>query len=81
MAIPQDWEKCCGYQSLLLETLVGPARFRGTWNRAAKWILLDQTQGRGRMHHADQAAGRAVEDISTLAACAISVTGWGGMLI
>lgn len=48
-----DWEPNYGYRLLLLETLVEGERFRGTCYRAANWIALGRTQGRGRMdcHH------------------------------
>jgi len=61
--LPQDWRRQYGYRPLLLETLVDPARFQGTCYRAANWILLGQTRGRGRMDRANQAAGRAAKDI------------------
>lgn len=47
--LPGDWEKLYGYRPLLLETLVEAERFRGTCYRAANWIELGRTQGRGRM--------------------------------
>jgi Domain of unknown function (DUF4338) len=47
--LPADWERRYGYRPLLLETLVDARRFRGTCYRAANWILVGQTQGRGRM--------------------------------
>jgi len=49
----QDWRQYYGYQPLLLETLVDAARFNGTCYRAANWICLGKTTGRGRMdrHH------------------------------
>ncbi len=47
--LPGDWEKLYGYRPLLLETLVDAKRFRGTCYRAANWIPLGHTQGRGRM--------------------------------
>jgi len=52
--LPSDWEQCYGYRPVLLETLVEAARFRGTCYRAANWMALGRTQGRGRMdrHHA-----------------------------
>lgn len=52
--LPGDWEKRYGYRPVLLETLVEAERFRGTCYRAANWIGLGRTQGRGRMdrHHA-----------------------------
>lgn len=52
--LPLDWYKHYGYRPVLLETLVEAGRFRGTCYRAANWIGLGSTQGRGRMdrHHA-----------------------------
>jgi len=48
-----DWRQHYGYKPMLLETLVDTARFNGTCYRAANWIDLGQTSGRGRMdrHH------------------------------
>jgi len=47
--LPQDWEQRYGYRPLLLETLVESGRFRGTCYRAANWMALGPTSGRGRM--------------------------------
>ena len=47
--LPIDWEHRYGYRPLLLETLVDAQRFRGTCYRAANWIHVGQTAGRGRM--------------------------------
>lgn len=47
--LPSDWEAQYGYRPLLLETLVDATRFAGTCYRAANWILVGQTAGRGRM--------------------------------
>jgi len=47
--LPEDWETHYGYQPLLLETLVDSQRFQGTCYRAANWIHVGQTAGRGRM--------------------------------
>lgn len=44
-----DWEARFGHAPLLLETLVERQRFRGTCYRAANWIELGETAGRGRM--------------------------------
>jgi len=51
--LPGDWRQRYGYTPLLLETLVDATRFRGTCYRAANWIYLGDTTGRGRMdrHH------------------------------
>ena len=49
----QDWEARYGLTPWLLETLVDPARFSGTCYRAANWIEVGTTTGRGRQdrHH------------------------------
>jgi len=61
--MPPDWEIRYGCRPLLLETLVDGARFRGTCYRAANWIHIGQTTGRGRMDRMHQAHGQAVKDI------------------
>jgi len=61
--MPRDWEIRYGFRPLLLETLVDAARFRGTCYRAANWIHVGQTTGRGRMDRAHKAHGQAVKDI------------------
>lgn len=47
--IGADWQQRYGYRPVLLETFVDVARYRGTCYRAANWIYVGQTQGRGRM--------------------------------
>lgn len=44
-----DWEKRYGYCPVLLETFVETQRFRGTCYKAANWIYLGETQGRGKL--------------------------------
>jgi hypothetical protein len=61
--MPREWETRYGCRPLLLETLVDAARFRGTCYRAANWIHVGQTAGRGRMDHEHKAHGQAVKDI------------------
>jgi hypothetical protein len=46
-----------------METLVDAHRFRGTCYRAANWIYVGQTTGRGRMDRLHQADGQAIKDI------------------
>jgi hypothetical protein len=46
--LPLDWERIYGHAVYLLETFVDPERFRGTCYRAANWILVGQTTGRGK---------------------------------
>lgn len=44
-----DWRLRYGVEPVLLETLVDPERFAGTCYRAANWIEVGVTTGRGRM--------------------------------
>jgi len=46
--IGQDWQAKYGQPIWLLETFVDRQRFAGTCYRAAHWIYLGQTRGRGR---------------------------------
>jgi uncharacterized protein DUF4338 len=43
-----DWEHMYGHPIYFLETFVDPERFRGTCYRAANWVLLGRTTGRGK---------------------------------
>lgn len=43
-----DWQQLYGHPIYYLETFVDPQRFRGTCYRAANWILLGLTTGRGK---------------------------------
>lgn len=61
--LPMDWEHRYGCRPLLLETLVDARKFRGTCYRAANWIRVGQTSGRGRMDREHKADGQAVKDI------------------
>ena len=45
---PRDWERMYAHPIHLLETFVDPERFRGTCYRAANWIVVGQTTGRGK---------------------------------
>ncbi len=47
--LPHDWQKRYSYKPVLLETFVEQKRFRGTCYRAANWIHVGQTQGRGKL--------------------------------
>ena len=67
--LPGDWECRYGYRPLLLETLVDARRFCGTCYRAANWLLVGQTQGRGRMDSEHRAHGLAPKDIYLYPLC------------
>ena len=61
--LPHDWWTHYQIQPLLLETLVDIARFQGTCYRAANWIDLGLTQGRGRMDRHTQRQGHCPKRI------------------
>jgi hypothetical protein len=46
--VVQDWEQSYGYTPVLLESFVEQGRFSGTCYRAANWVELGSTRGRGR---------------------------------
>lgn len=47
--LPGDWHARYGYRPLLLETFVDKERFSGTCYRAANWLYLGDTCGRGKL--------------------------------
>ncbi len=47
--LPEDWAGCYGYRPVLLESFVEVERFAGTCYRAANWLCVGQTQGRGKL--------------------------------
>lgn len=67
--LPEDWDRLYGYRPLLMETLVERARFNGTCYKAANWIHLGCTQGRGRMDREHAAHGQSVKDIYVYPLC------------
>lgn len=46
--IRSDWKQRYNYEPVLLETFVEKDRFKGTCYKAANWIYVGQTQGRGK---------------------------------
>lgn len=46
--LAHDWPRLYGHPIYFLETFVDPTRFRGTGYRAANWIVLGRTTGRGK---------------------------------
>jgi hypothetical protein len=47
--LPADWLSRYGYRPVLLETFVDKRRFSGTCYKAANWLRLGDTQGRGKL--------------------------------
>jgi len=61
--VRQDWQARYGVEPLLVETLVDESRYSGHCYRAANWIWLGHTSGRGRMdreHRREGASPKAV---------------------
>jgi Domain of unknown function (DUF4338) len=46
--VPLDWQRLYAHPIYWLETFVDPARFKGTCYRAANWLVLGRTTGRGK---------------------------------
>ncbi len=52
--LPGDWQQRYGYHPVMFETFVETQRHRGTCYKAANWVHVGQTTGRGkksRVHH------------------------------
>src|SRR5437867_12587825 len=47
--IGADWHRLYAYEPLLLETFVDAERYAGTCYRAANWLLVGYTKGRGKL--------------------------------
>jgi hypothetical protein len=58
-----DWQRQYGLEPWLVETLVDRQRFYGGCYRAANWIVLGDTSGRGRMDRAHQRHGAQVKTV------------------
>lgn len=54
--LPSDWHNRYGYRPVLLETFIPSDRFRGICYKAANWIHVGQTTGRGKLDVTHQCA-------------------------
>jgi hypothetical protein len=61
--VVDDWESMYGIRAVVAETLVDCRRFKGTCYKAANWIHLGTTTGRGRMDHENRRQGLSPKDI------------------
>jgi hypothetical protein len=53
-ALSGDWNRLYSHPVYFAETFIDPGRFRGTCYRAANWVLMGKTTGRGKAsnsHH------------------------------
>src|SRR5215472_4183711 len=46
--LSEDWERIYGHPIYFLETFIDPERYHGTCYRAANWVLMGRTTGRGK---------------------------------
>ena len=60
--IPDDWAGRYAYRPVLLETFVQQDRFAGTCYRAANWVHVGATQGRGKLDRYNL-FGKPIKDI------------------
>jgi len=62
--ISADWRRIYGHPIYFLETFVDPERFRGTCYRAANWVVLGKTTGRGKQSNS-YVPNRSIKDVLT----------------
>ena len=60
--VSADWQKLYHHPIHLLETFIDPQRFRGSCYRAANWIYLGQSTGRGKADLTHR-ANRSLKDL------------------
>ncbi|MBI3268908.1 MAG: IS4 family transposase [Planctomycetes bacterium] len=63
-----DWRARYGYEPVLVETYVEKLRFEGTCYRAANWLRVGETQGRGRQDRTHEATA-PVKDVYVYPLC------------
>jgi len=64
--LSRDWTEQYGVNPLLIETMVDPRYFQGTCYRAANYIHVGQTTGRGRQDKHNQRHGMAIKSVFML---------------
>lgn len=60
-----DWERVYAHPIYLLETFVDPSRFQGTCYRAANWMVVGSTTGRGKDDQTHR-PNRPIKDVLVL---------------
>jgi hypothetical protein len=61
-----DWQRRYGHPIYFVETFIDPQRFRGTCYRAANWMVLGTTTGRGK-NDATHQPNRPIKEVLGLA--------------
>ena len=64
--LSSDWQTVYAHPIYFLETFIEPERFRGTCYKAANWILMGVTTGRGKADMTHQ-ANRSIKQVFGLA--------------
>jgi hypothetical protein len=65
-ALPGDWERIYSHPVYFAETFIDPGRFRGTCYRAANWVLMGRTTGRGKASNS-YIPNRSIKEVLGLA--------------
>ena len=60
--LADDWERIYGHRVYFAETFIDPGRFRGTCYRAANWVRMGHTTGRGKNDHTNK-PNRPIKEI------------------
>lgn len=60
--VADEWQRMYGHPVYFLETFVDPERFRGTCYRAANWVYMGRTTGRGK-DDVTHRANRSLKDV------------------
>lgn len=63
--VPADWQRMYGHPIHLLETFIDRERFSGACYRAANWIVVGETTGRGKDSTSKQ-ANRSIKQVLVL---------------
>ena len=64
-----DWKNRYGISPVLAETMVDPSRYKGTCYKAANWIKLGLTSGRGRMDRENKRKGQSPKTVYVYPLC------------
>ena len=65
-ALSQDWERMYHHPVYFAETFIDPGRFRGTCYRAANWVWMGRTTGRGKASNS-YIPNRSIKEVLGLA--------------
>ena len=60
--LSEDWQRLYQHPIYFVETFVDRTRFRGTCYRAANWIVLGETTGRGKDDHTNR-PNRSIKEV------------------